>query len=113
MMTADFETMKRSALDRLSVGDFFTASPPAVKDESRLQRPGESSAEASERWRREQAKLSEGHCRDLVRRLSAENAVRETTAITELRAVLRRYDLGGCDDVSYACRRLLKRIDRQ
>ena len=51
--------------------------------------------------------------RDLVRRLSAENAVRETTAITELRAVLRRYDLGGCDDVSYACRRLLKRIDRQ
>ena len=113
MMTADFETMKRSALDRLSVGDFFTASPPAVKDESRLQRPGESSADASHRWRREQAKISAGHRRDLVRRLSAENAVRETTSITELRAVLRRYDLGGYDDVSYACRRLLKRIDRQ
>ena len=112
-MLASFETIKRLALEQLSVLDFLRIPPPVARDALRWQRLGETSSEASDRWRREQACLSDGYCRYLQRMIAAEKAVRESTDIGELRRVLRRFDTGGCDDVSHSCRVLLKRIDRQ
>ena len=114
MMPASFETIKRLALERLSVADFLAIPPRYESAEScRLQRCGESNAEAIDRARRESARLADEHCRALARRVLAEKMVRDAIDIGELRRALRQFATGGCDDVSNACRVLLKRIDRQ
>jgi hypothetical protein len=113
MMPASFETIKRLALEKLSVADFLSIPLPFSSKESRLQRSGESNVDAIDRARRESAILVDEHCRELARRLAAENAARVAREIRELRVALRRFADGGDDDVSHACRVLLKRIDRQ
>ena len=113
-MPASFETIKRLALERLSVADFLVDRPRYTSSQCcRLQRPGESNVDAIDRARRASAIFVNDLCRHLDRRVAAENAVREAQDIVAIRQVLRRFDTGGDDDVSYACRVLLKRIDRQ
>ena len=113
MMPVSFETMKRLALEQLSVLDFLRSPCPVVMEDDRSQRPGESSATASDRWRRQQAVLADDYWRHVARLVVARNAVRKSVDLADLRAVLRLYALGGSDDVSNSCRVLLKRIDRQ
>lgn len=108
----DFSTIRRMALEWLSVDDFSKLNRPnkGGDDHSWLFYPGESYVEAK---RREQARMANDYCRKLDRLVYLRKCIRETTDVDSLRRVLRDFDNGRCDDIDSTCRKLIKHIDRR
>lgn len=107
----DFSTIRRMALEWLSVYNFIKFGPrPTGDDHSCLYYPGESYVEAV---RREKARVANAYCRVLERRNAAEKDVREATDIDGLRRALLKYTNSDDDDLAHTCQKLIKHIDRR
>ena len=110
----DFSTIRRMALEWLSVYDFIKFRRPETSAQAcRSQRAGESNVEAIERSRREQARIDKDYCRALEQFHAAEKCVREATDIDGLRRALLKYTNSENDDLAHTCQKLIKHIDRR
>jgi len=112
MMSTRFDTIKRIALQGMSVRDFL-AIPCHVStgDCSMAQRCGESNPEAVERARRARARAAADHARMLDRLQLARQAVCGAHDLDTPRAALNRFNTGGDDDLSLHIRHMLKMVD--
>jgi hypothetical protein len=114
MMATRFDTIKRIALQGMSVNDFL-AIPCDVStgDCSMAQRCGESNPEAIDRARRARARASADHARMLDRLQLARQAVFGAYDLDTLRAALNRFNSGADDDLSIHVKHMLRMIDRR
>lgn len=112
-MLKRFDTIKRIALQGMSVSDFLAIqSDVSAGDCSMAQRCGESNPEAIERARRARARSAADHARMLDRLQLARQAVCGAHDLDTLRAALNRCNTGGDDDLSLHIRHMLKMVDR-